>query len=313
LGVVVVGGSRLFFSYAINPEYTKYQAFIEMQLRFEPAKAATRDLAEEEIAAPTIGADDLDAIRRRGVLRVGFFPDSLPFAFRNNSGDLVGFDMEMAHLLAKDLQVNLEFIRLPDRAKVASYLNHQVCDILMTGSVLRPDLSEEVALSRSYMDVTVAFIVKDHNREIFKTWKNIRKRKNLKIGISATSEYFHSAAERALPQATWVPLASPREFFKEQAEELDALLFLAEAGSSWTLIYPAYTVVVPQPHPITIPVVYPMSNKDQKLLDFMNAWLELKKRDGTIGTVFEHWILGKGATKKTPRWSIIRDVLHWVD
>ena len=312
-GVVVVGGSRLFFSYAINPEYTKYQAFIEMQLRFEPAKAATRDLSEQEIAAPTMGADDLDAIRRRGVLRVGFFPDSLPFAFRNNTGDLVGFDVEMAHLLAKDLQVNLEFIRLPDRAKVASYLNHQVCDILMTGSVLRPDLSEEVALSRSYMDVTVAFIVKDHNREIFKTWKNIRKRKNLKIGISATSEYFHSAAERALPQATWVPLASPREFFKEQTEELDALLFLAEAGSSWTLIYPAYTVVVPQPHPITIPVVYPMSKRDQKLLDFMNAWIELKKRDGTIGTVFEHWILGKGATKKTPRWSILRDVLHWVD
>lgn len=94
---------------------------------------------------------------------------------------------------------------------------------------------------------------------------------------------------------------------------MDALLFLAEPGSAWTLIYPAYTVVVPQPHPVTIPVVYPMSKKDPKLRDFVNAWLELKKRDGTIGKVFEHWILGKGATTKTPRWSIIRDVLHWVE
>jgi ABC-type amino acid transport substrate-binding protein len=72
-------------------------------------------------------------------------------------------------------------------------------------------------------------------------------------------------------------------------------------------------VVVPLPNPIKIPMVYPMPKKDQHLVDFVNAWLELKKRDGTIQTVFEHWILGKGATKDSSRWSIIRDVLHWVE
>jgi len=312
-GVVLIGGTHLFFTYAIDPEYNKYQAFVEMALRYEPAKNTIRELTPEE-KSPTSSEDvDLEGIRKRGVLRVGFFRDSLPFAFRNNAGDLVGFDVEMAHLLAKDLRVDLEFIRLPERAEVAYYLDNHICDIMMTGFALRPDLSETVALSNAYMDMTVAFLVKDHNRQIFQSWEAIRKEKDLKIGISATSKYFQASAEKAIPRATWVPLASPREFFTEKIGNLDALLFLAEPGSAWTLIYPAYTVVVPQPHPISIPVVYPMVKKDQKLIGFVNAWLELKKRDGTIETVFEHWILGKGATKKTPRWSIIRDVLHWVD
>jgi hypothetical protein len=48
----------------------------------------------------------------RGWRRFCYGPDSLPFAFRNGSGDLVGFNVEMAHLLARDLGVTLEFVRV---------------------------------------------------------------------------------------------------------------------------------------------------------------------------------------------------------
>ncbi len=313
LGVAVMGGTGLFLTYAINPQYTKYQAFADMTLRHEPVPTDMGELSPDGLRGEAEEAGDLLAIRHRGKLKVGYFSDSLPFAFKNNAGDLVGFDIEMAHLLAKDLQVTVEFIRLPDRAKIEQYLNAQTCDIVMSGSVLRPGLAAKVAMSQGYMDGTIAFIVQDHKRDVFKTWKNIQSRNDLKIGIPANSHYYRAMAEKAVPHVKWVPLASPRDFFLERSEELDALLFLAEPGSSWTLIYPAYTVVVPLPHPMTIPMVYPMPKKDQDLVDFVNAWLELKKRDGTIGKVFEHWILGKGATTKAPRWSIIRDVLHWVE
>ncbi|MCA9454519.1 MAG: hypothetical protein KC584_18115, partial [Nitrospira sp.] len=104
-----------------------------------------------------------------------------------------------------------------------------------------------------------------------------------------------------------------REFFKDDGKNIDALLYVAEAGSAWTLIYPAYTVAVPLPNPIKIPFVYPMPQSHRNFADVVNAWLKLKQQDGTLDTVFEHWILGRGAKKKTPRWSIIRDVLHWVE
>ncbi len=312
-GVLLIGGTRLFFTCAIDPEYTKYQAFVEMDLRYEPAKNTIREFTPETEIVDSTEHMDLETIRRSGVLRVGFFRDSLPFAFQNKTGKLVGFDIEMAHLLANDLQVNVEFIRLPDRSKMVEYLNGNKCDIVMSGSALRPGMTNQVIFSDVSLDATIAFVVKDHDKEVFSSWEKIRRLGDLKIGISSYSQYYQALARNLLPQASLVPLNSPREFFKDGGKDLDAILYVAEAGSAWTLIYPAYTVAVPLPNLIKIPLVYPMPKSHRNLGDFVNAWLRLKKRDGTFEAVFEHWILGRGATKKTPRWSVIRDALHWVD
>jgi hypothetical protein len=44
-----------------------------------------------------------------------------------------------------------------------------------------------------------------------------------------------------------------------------------------------------------------------------NTWVELEHRDGTIDALYGHWILGKQAGKPQSRWSIMRNLLHWVD
>ena len=47
----------------------------------------------------------LETIAARSVLRVGYLPDALPFAFFNQAGELVGFDIELAHRLAREMGV----------------------------------------------------------------------------------------------------------------------------------------------------------------------------------------------------------------
>jgi hypothetical protein len=49
------------------------------------------------------------------------------------------------------------------------------------------------------------------------------------------------------------------------------------------------------------------------MADFLNHWIDLKKKDNTIKKTYNYWILGQGVTIKEPRWSIIRNVLHWVE
>ena len=34
---------------------------------------------------------------------------------------------------------------------------------------------------------------------------------------------------------------------------------------------------------------------------------------GLIYQLYDKWILGKFDTQKAPRWSVIRNVLHWID
>ncbi|WP_198401982.1 hypothetical protein [Shewanella benthica] len=49
------------------------------------------------------------------------------------------------------------------------------------------------------------------------------------------------------------------------------------------------------------------------MLNYVNNWQKLGKVDGHQERIYNYWMLGQGATEIKPRWSIIRDVLHWVD
>jgi ABC-type amino acid transport substrate-binding protein len=109
-----------------------------------------------------------------------------------------------------------------------------------------------------------------------------------------------------------VIVSSVNEFFERRGDELDALVFSAEAGSAWSLLYPAYTVAIPQPDVLTAPLAYPLARGDQEFAAFLNLWIELKKQDKTIPALYDYWVLGKNAVPRERRWSVVRNVLHWV-
>ena len=127
------------------------------------------------------------------------------------------------------------------------------------------------------------------------------------------SRYYMSLVQGLVPRATLVQLDTPRPFFTEEAGSLDALITGAETGSAWTLVYPQYTVVVPLPDPLVVPMAYALPHDAPKLVTFVNTWLRLKMKDGTMKAIFDHWILGKATERKEPRWSVMRNVLGWVD
>lgn len=312
LTLAILLGVRLLFGYALDLGSTSYRAFVEMEL-LDPPVAAKIHTSPMESLEPLSEPREprLAEIQRRGSLRVGYHRDALPYAFVNAAGHLVGFGVEMAHSLARHLDVRIDFVRL-ELGEVAPCLDSGRCDIVMSAVALTPERAREVAFSAPYMQGSLAFIVPDHRRDEFETFEAVRRLAAPKIGIPDSPYYIALVRER-LPDAKLVPLASPRVFFTGAAGELDALVYGAEAGSAWTLVYPSYAVVVPLPNPIAIPVAYPMARGQGEMVDFVNTWLELKQADNTIDELFEHWILGKAAGRKGPRWSVVRDVLGWMD
>ena len=75
---------------------------------------------------PAVTTSVLDRVRDRGILRVGYFDDSLPYAFFNRRGELVGLDVEMALQLARDLGVTAEFVPV-DRARARRGARRRRC------------------------------------------------------------------------------------------------------------------------------------------------------------------------------------------
>ena len=87
----------------------------------------------------------------------------------------------------------------------------------------------------------------------------------------------------------------------------------AEGGSAWTLLYPEFAVVNPLEHKEGAPLVFAVAGHDFQLEKYMDTWIAIKQMDGSIQHLYDYWILGKLPRYSQPRWSVIRNVLHWVE
>ncbi len=309
LTVGLIGGLRLYFGSFVKNTSSMADVVSQMHLLRESVPALVHP-APPSAPPHTPGQTRLREIQERGFVRVGYLKDRLPYAFENARRQLVGLDIEMAHDLARTLEVALEFVPV-DRERLAAQLNAGDCDILISGIALTPDRAAQLSLSVPYRSETVAVVVPSYRRQEFRSRDAIQEHAGLRVGILG-DPYFTARVRESLPRVNWVELSSPREFFEGAQPALDAFLFTAEAGSAWTLLYPRFAVVVPQPGLLSIPMAYAVARGDQELLDYVNAWLELKQKDRTAERLYDYWILGRGAAARQPRWSVVRDVLHWV-
>ena len=88
----------------------------------------------------------------------------------------------------------------------------------------------------------------------------------------------------------------------------------AEGGSALTLLNPSFSVVVPRPETITVPVAFPIARGGESFADYIGSWIDIKKKNNSFQRYYDHWILGViPEDEKPPRWSVIRNVLGWVE
>lgn len=299
------------FPIALGNPFRKDEIIANMQLMRQSGTATVHRTRPSFLLSRDAHLSPFERIRERGILRAGYLPDNLPFAFFNAADKLVGFDVEMAYILARDLGLALEFVPI-ERDQMASQLNVGACDLIMSGVAVTPERAQQMAFTQSYLNQTMAFLVKDHRREDFNRREAIQGLKSPRIGV-LNVPYYTDKLKRYLPQAEIVKMRSVTEFLQEKGAAVDAFLYTAEAGSAWSLLYPAYTVAIPQPDVLTGPLAYAVAQDNAQLINFLNIWIDLKKQDRTIDGLYDYWILGKNAVPKSPRWSVIRNVLGWVE
>jgi len=250
----------------------------------------------------------LARVRERNTLRVGYFDDSLPYAFFNSRRELVGFDVDMAHELALNLRVALELVPV-SRSIFDTGLDPSVCDLVMSGAVMTVDRAVQVQFSNPYLDETVAFVVPDHLAAQFSEWSTVRAMKKLRVG-ALPAPYYVQRIQSELKDVEVVPITSLDQMFVPHDPPIDAFLMTAERGSAYTLLHPAFAVAVPKPRPFKVPLAYVIGGRDSALASMVNIWIDQKHKDGTIDELFSYWILGEDTAPPKRRWSIMDDVLR---
>ena len=313
LSAATVGGLRVLFSTVLKPTFAGEEMVYSMRpLMIHPEARLVKQAHLGDIVEKPAGSV-VDSVRKRGVLRVGVLTDRLPFVFASRDGILVGFDVEMAQLFAREIGVKVEFVEMEELTALPRLLATGRLDLAMTGIVVTPERAVEMLFSEPYLDETLAFVVKDHLREEFSSWANVRDLGVFPVAIPDSPYYVEQIKRRA--PALKLEIVDTIKQIEDGLKKgtFDAVALPAERGSVLTLLYPKFTVVVPEPGIVKIPLAYPVARRDQDWVQFVNTWIELKRRDGTIDALYDHWILGKQAGKRQPRWSVIRNLLHWVE
>lgn len=86
-----------------------------------------------------------------------------PFEFPDDSGKIVGFDIDIANLIAKDMGLapEVEVVDVPfEQVTSGAALTAGRCDLGIAGMTITPKRSEAVAMSQPYFDATQALLVK---------------------------------------------------------------------------------------------------------------------------------------------------------
>jgi len=308
--LAVVGGTRVLLRGAMTRPYDQNLLLTNMAMLRDRGPARVFRNAGDAPPLPAVKTSVLDRVRERGIIRVGYFDDSLPYVFFNARGDLVGFDAEMALQLARDLGVVAEFVPVR-RTILDEGLDPAVCDIVMSGAAITADRAATVQFSASYLDETVAFLVPDHLMTAFSEWSNVRAMGRLRLGVP-TARYFVQKIRDELADVDIVPFDRLDDIVAVHDPPVDAVVTTAERGSAYTLLHPEYSVAVPKPRPFKVPLAYVIAGRDAALTSLVNVWIELKRKDDTVDELFGHWILGQNSAPRQRRWSVLHDVLHWM-
>ena len=156
--------------------------------------------------------------------------------------------------------------------------------------------------SSNYIDETLAFIVPDYRRADFSSAEWIRGTPGLRVAVPDLP-YLLGLVQREFPGVTIVPIpfthATITDFFEGRGPSVDALAYTAERGSFRSLLYPAFSVAVPHPVVLKLPLAYPVARHDVEAARFLSNWIDLKQKDGTIQALYDHWVLGRDAQSRS--------------
>ena len=162
----------------------------------------------------------LKQVQSRGQLNVTTSLLYKPEFYKDSSGAPAGYDIELLKMLAKDLNVKLNIIDVPDNAANIANVQSGKADLVSAGLVNTPARSLVLNFTRGYVPYTQVVIVPVQGgansvSDLNQAGKKI-------TALTASTAFFR--AQLLFPKATVVPLAQDEALLSVATGKADACL-----------------------------------------------------------------------------------------
>lgn len=166
------------------------------------------------------GTSLLSTVQSRGTLNVTTSLLYPPEFYKDSSGNPAGYDIDILKMLAKDLNVKLNIIDVPDNAANIANVQSGKADLVSAGLVNTPARSLVLNFTRGYVPYTQVVIVPTSGgansvAELNQAGKKI-------TALTASTAFFR--AQLLFPKATVTPLAQDEALLSVATGKADACL-----------------------------------------------------------------------------------------
>lgn len=103
------------------------------------------------------GKSDVDSIKEKGTLIVGI-TDFAPMDYKDDSGNWIGFDADLAKKVADSLGVKVEFVEIDWDNKILE-LNNKSIDVVWNGMTLTPEVTSAMECTKPYLNNAQVVVV----------------------------------------------------------------------------------------------------------------------------------------------------------
>ncbi|MCR5650946.1 MAG: transporter substrate-binding domain-containing protein [Lachnospiraceae bacterium] len=217
---------------------------------------------------------DLDKIKRKGKLIVGI-TDFAPMDYKDAEGQWVGFDADMAKLVAADLGVKVEFVEIDWDNKILELDNGSI-DCVWNGMTLTDEVAQAMEVTEPYCNNAQVVVVKKDKADEYSDLESIR---HLSFAVEAGSAGEEVAEENGFNVTSLTSQADTLmevESGTSDACIIDLLMAGAMIGDNTSYTDLAHTVELNSEKYVV------GCRKDSDLAAFINEEFKAFKADGTL-------------------------------
>lgn len=263
-----------------RPEY-----YASMGVQLPASVRVVSDLALSPEPAPPSG---LARLRRGEPLRLGVVVGRMPFAYRQPDGRLSGLSVELAAMLASDLDGRAVLVEV-DQGRIVADFDAGRVDVLM--SPLLIDSSRLLALDFGAEFARVSAVLL-HQGESYTDMADRAARDDWSgVRVAALEgSPLQRLASALLPGAVIVPVSSIDEALFGTI--CDAALWTDLEAVSWEVQHPTYDETeLPRGKPLVM--AWPFRHGDVETRHFFDTWLEVRKAQGDLERLTRKWVQGR--------------------
>jgi len=250
------------------------------------ALAVQQTAFAEGIRQQLVAESTVEQVLRRGVLNVGM-STFVPWAMKDKAGNFIGFEIDVASRLARDMGVKVNFVPTKWSGIIPSLLTGKF-DVIIGGMGIRPDRNQKVNFSIPYNYSGMSLLAHKERAAGFETLESFNRTNVLiaaRIGTTAAG-----AAKKHLPKAQLRLFDDEAQAVQELLNgRVHALVASAPLPAFQAIKYPD-KLFLPLPDTFTKePNGFAVRKGDIDTLNYFDNWIRVVDAEGWLKERQHYW------------------------